>query len=97
MPTEALRRVPDLFHMAGSQVRLKILFLIEDGETQAGDLFASFDITNAAIIHHLVQMRLYGLVERRRAGKTSLYSLTPLGHAIVAGARELSAQLRAKG
>jgi len=59
--------------------RLRILLLLEREELSVAELQEILTMGQSTISTHLSQLRQAGLVEDRRTGKSSLYSLTPTG------------------
>lgn len=55
--------------------RLKIVELLTDGEKCACKLLEAFDITQPTLSHHMKILCECGLVETRKEGKWSHYSL----------------------
>ncbi|MBO4377168.1 MAG: winged helix-turn-helix transcriptional regulator [Lachnospiraceae bacterium] len=65
----------DLFKVFGDSTRLKILFVLFDGEFSVGDLATSLNMTQSAISHQLKVLKTNKLVKSRRDGKLMFYSL----------------------
>ena len=59
--------------------RLRILLLLRSEELSVAELQEILTMGQSTISTHLSQLRQAGLVEDRRTGKSSLYSLTPTG------------------
>lgn len=57
--------------------RRRILELLRDGETAAGDLCDEFAISRPAVSRHLRVLREAGLVSSRVDGQRRLYTLDP--------------------
>jgi DNA-binding transcriptional ArsR family regulator len=55
--------------------RLMIMCQLVDGEKSVSQLEAKLDIRQAAVSQQLARLRLEGLVESRRDGKTIYYSI----------------------
>jgi ArsR family transcriptional regulator, arsenate/arsenite/antimonite-responsive transcriptional repressor len=65
-----------LFKVLGDPIRLAILrILAEEGESFVGQFNDRLGITGPAISHHLRLLRACGLVEFRRKGPRSIYTL----------------------
>jgi DNA-binding transcriptional ArsR family regulator len=76
---EALRAVAD-------PTRRRILLLVRDGETPAGDIARRFPgISRPAVSQHLRVLTEAGLVDVRRDGNRRLYRLRPEGLAEASG------------
>lgn len=59
----------------GDSNRLKIVKMLSDGEKCGCKLLEAFDITQPTLSHHMKILCECGLVETRREGKWSHYSL----------------------
>lgn len=57
------------------ETRRKILELLTQGETAAGDLASKFDISKPAISNHLKILKEADLVNERKVRQNRLYSL----------------------
>ena len=76
IPNETeLYDLADLFKVFGDSTRLKILFVLFDGEFSVGDLATSLSMTQSAISHQLKVLKTNKLVKSRRDGKLMFYSL----------------------
>ena len=63
--------------LAGNQVRLKILYLLEEeNELCPCDLAEILEMSNPAISQHLKKMKEGNIVKIRKVGQTIYYSLT---------------------
>jgi ubiquinone/menaquinone biosynthesis C-methylase UbiE/biotin operon repressor len=60
---------------AADPTRLRILLLLEEEELSVAELQETLTLGQSTISSHLAQLRQAGLVEDRRAGKSSLYRL----------------------
>ena len=69
-------RAADLLKALGHEGRLMILCQLATGEKSVGDLERLLSARQAAVSQQLSRLRLEGLVEPRRDGKTIYYSLT---------------------
>ncbi len=70
-----LSSLSSFFKMFGDTTRLRILFLLAEGELCVGDLAALMDMTTSAISHQLKLLKSGELVSFRREGKTLFYAL----------------------
>ena len=76
MPDETeLYDLADLFKVFGDSTRLRILFVLFEGEFPVGDLATSLNMTQSAISHQLKILKTNKLVNARRDGKQIYYSL----------------------
>ncbi|OJW10307.1 MAG: hypothetical protein BGO49_07100 [Planctomycetales bacterium 71-10] len=69
-----------LFRQASDTTRLQILATLSEGDRNVGELCSDLGgMSQPAVSHHLTLLRHGGLVEARRAGKFSFYSLREEG------------------
>jgi len=67
----------ELFSLANSSTRLKILLLLDQlKELCVCDLAEMLDVSLSAVSQHLAKLRAYGLVTSRREAQTIFYRLT---------------------
>lgn len=59
----------------GDSNRLKIVQMLSDGEKCACKLLEAFDITQPTLSHHMKSLCDCGIVEARKDGKWSYYSI----------------------
>lgn len=57
------------------KTRREILNLLKNGNMTAGDIAASFSMTQATVSHHLSVLKDAGLINDRREGKYIYYEL----------------------
>jgi ubiquinone/menaquinone biosynthesis C-methylase UbiE len=62
---------------AADPTRLRILLLLEEEELSVAELQEILTLGQSTISSHLAQLKQAGLVEDRKAGKSSLYRLVP--------------------
>ena len=65
----------DLFKVFGDSTRIKILYLLLEGELCVTDIAASLSMSQSSISHQLKILKQNRLVKFRREGKTIFYSL----------------------
>ena len=71
-------QLSNLLALAGNEVRLKILFLLEEeGELCPCDLSDILGMSIPAVSQHLRKMKDGNVIEARRSGQTIFYSLKP--------------------
>lgn len=72
----AFDRLSNVLSLAGNEVRLKILYLVDsEGELCPCDLSDILQMSIPAISQHLRKMKDGGLVEIRKVGQTIFYSI----------------------
>jgi DNA-binding transcriptional ArsR family regulator len=72
-----LEEAAELFAVAGSSTRLKILFLLDRlQELCVCDLAEMLDVSVSAVSQHLAKLRAYGLATTRREAQTIYYRLS---------------------
>ena len=74
-PEGELRSLSDFFKVFGDATRLKILFLLGEGERCVGEIAALMEMSPSAVSHQLKLLKGAKLVRFRREGKTLFYSL----------------------
>lgn len=75
-----LRELTDLFKSLADETRLKILALLAaNGEMNVTAIGEALGHSQPAVSHHLMQLRIVGLIDFRRDGKFNRYSLNPTG------------------
>ena len=68
----------NLLALAGNEVRLKILYLLEEeGELCPCDISDILGMSIPAVSQHLRKMKDGNIIEARRSGQTIFYSLVP--------------------
>lgn len=73
---DAFSRLSHLLALAGNEVRLKIMFLLEEEEELCPcDLADILEMSIPAVSQHLRKMKDGDLVKTRRKGQTIFYSL----------------------
>ncbi len=74
---EAISRIARVLNLAGNEVRLKILFLLDkESKMCPCDLSDILGMTVPAISQHLRKLKDAGLVETNKAGQTIFYSIS---------------------
>lgn len=73
---QSFDQLSSLLALAGNEVRLKIMFLLEEeNELCPCDLADILEMSIPAISQHLRKMKDGGVIEARRSGQTIFYSL----------------------
>ena len=65
----------EFFKVFADSTRIKILFVLRDGEQCVNDIAAGLEMSQSSISHQLRVLRSSKLVKFRRDGKTLYYSL----------------------
>ncbi len=65
----------ETFQALGDSSRIKIVWLLSQSETSVGNIAFQLSMSQPAVSHHLRTLRNLKLVNVRRAGRTSYYSL----------------------
>lgn len=84
-----VKRAAGLLRLASDPTRLTILLLLSGEEQHVGAIGATIGLPLSAVSHHLVLLRVGGIIEARRSGKQNIYSLTETGRTLVDTARGL--------
>jgi DNA-binding transcriptional ArsR family regulator len=73
---ESFSQLGQVLELAGNEIRLKILFLLEEeGKLCPCDLSDILDISVPAVSQHLRKMKDGNIIEAKREGQTIFYSL----------------------
>ena len=72
---EQLIEVAQLYKVFGEPTRIKILYILFDGEACVCDIAEVAQMTQSAISHQLRVLKSAKLVKYRREGKSIIYSL----------------------
>ena len=78
-----------LLSLLADKTRLRILWLLADGERTVGGMTAELRLPQPTVSHHLAWLRTMHLVSPRRAGKNVFYALGRAARAESAGALSL--------
>jgi ArsR family transcriptional regulator, zinc-responsive transcriptional repressor len=78
--TKTIQRTANLLKQVSDSTRLQVVSLLSEGERHVGGLCDLFNLSPAMMSHHLVLLRHSGIVDRRRQGKKTFYSLTDTGY-----------------
>jgi len=74
--TEKLGRVAEIFEGLAYPVRLRILELLESGESYSvGEIIKVVKIEPSLLSHHLRKMKNIGIIESKRQGRNIYYRL----------------------
>lgn len=65
----------DLFKVFGDSTRIRILYLLLDGELNVTDIAEKLTMNQSAVSHQLKTLKLSDLIKVRRDGKAMYYSL----------------------
>ena len=76
-PVTDLSRVARLFHALSDETRLCLLAMLRDGERCVCDLTGALDSGQSRLSFHLKTLKDAGLVQDRKEGRWSYYSLVP--------------------
>ena len=75
MSNDILSIQEEIFKVIGNKKRLEILLLLEGGELNVGDMAEMLGLRQANLSQHLTLLRGQYLVEVRKKGRESYYSL----------------------
>ena len=74
-PDEQLFDLAELFKVFGDSTRIKILYILLEGEMCVAHISEMLSVTQSAVSHQLRLLKASRLVKFRREGKTVYYSL----------------------
>ena len=72
---EDLYDLAELYKVFGDSTRVRILYLLLEGEMQVGRIAGALGLSPSAISHQLRVLKAADLVRARREGKASVYAL----------------------
>ncbi|MCQ2412756.1 MAG: metalloregulator ArsR/SmtB family transcription factor [Sphaerochaetaceae bacterium] len=75
LPEEEVTDIADFFKVFGDPTRLKILYLLDEGEANVNTISSSLGISPSVASQHLKLLRVARLVRWRKDGKNVIYSL----------------------
>lgn len=75
LPEEEVSDIADFFKVFGDPTRLKILFVLAEGEANVNAISASVGISQSVTSQHLKLLRVSRLVSWRKEGKNVIYKL----------------------
>jgi DNA-binding transcriptional ArsR family regulator len=73
LPPEVLQQAAAKFGLLASTVRLHIVWLLAQGESDVGTLAERTGGTLQTVSQHLAKLKLAGLVQSRREGRRQVY------------------------
>jgi ArsR family transcriptional regulator len=65
----------ELFKLFGDSTRIKILYVLSQGERNVTDICAALEMNQSAVSHQLKLLKTARLVSARRSGKQMIYRL----------------------
>ncbi|EEX48955.1 MULTISPECIES: ArsR/SmtB family transcription factor [Jonquetella] len=74
-PEKRLDDLADLYRMFADTTRVRLLYLLSQGELSVNELAHRLSMSQSAVSHQLRQLRIAKLVRTRREGRTIYYSL----------------------
>ena len=75
MTFEKVDEMAAFYKVIGDKTRVKILYVLVDGELCVSDIAQKLEMTHSAISHQLSKLKEYRLLKSRREGKEMYYSL----------------------
>src|SRR5271156_5805075 len=78
--TKTFERAAYLLKQVSDPTRLQVITMLSEREHHVGALCDQFSLSQPAVSHHLALLRHGGIVERRRQGQKSFYTLTDTGY-----------------
>ncbi len=72
---ENLYELAELFKIFGDSTRIRILYLLFEGESNVTDIAEGLNMTQSAISHQLNILKKSKLIKSRREGKQVIYQL----------------------
>ena len=75
LPEEEVADIADFFKVFGDPTRLKILYLLDNGQANVNTISNSLGISPSVASQHLKLLRVARLVRWKKDGKSVIYSL----------------------
>lgn len=75
MTFEKVDEMAAFYKVIGDRTRVKILYVLVDGELCVSEIAEKLEMTHSAISHQLSKLKEYRLLKSRREGKEMYYSL----------------------
>lgn len=75
MTFEKVDEMAAFYKVIGDKTRVKILYVLVDGELCVSEIAEKLEMTHSAISHQLSKLKEYRLLKSRREGKEMYYSL----------------------
>lgn len=72
---EKIYDLADLFKVFGDSTRIRILYLLLDGDKNVSEIAEGLSMNQSAVSHQLKTLRQSDLVRVKRDGKAMVYSL----------------------
>lgn len=72
---EKIYDLADLFKVFGDSTRIRILYLLLDGDKNVSEISEGLSMNQSAVSHQLKTLRQSDLVRVKRDGKAMVYSL----------------------
>ena len=79
-----LARQAQLCKALGDEVRLKVLYLVQDQEVCVCKLIPLLNLPQGTLSHHLGVLQQAGLLSARKQGRMNFYRATPLARKLLA-------------
>ncbi|MGI5826086.1 MAG: ArsR/SmtB family transcription factor [Patescibacteria group bacterium] len=77
-----IKHLSSFLKLVGEESRLKILYVLKDGETCVCKIVEALPLSQSLVSHHLKNLKDAGLVQDRKQGLWVHYSLTNKGKSI---------------
>jgi DNA-binding transcriptional ArsR family regulator len=74
-----VQRAAVLLKQVSDPTRLQVILMLAEGERHVGGLCVELNMSQPAVSHHLALLRHGRIIEPRRQGKNSFYTLTETG------------------
>lgn len=75
MISQIYQQAAETFALLGQSRRLEIISLLRDHELSVGQIYSMLDLPQANISQHLMYLRKFQVIQKRRQGKQIFYSL----------------------
>jgi DNA-binding transcriptional ArsR family regulator len=87
---QQIRQAAVLLKQVSDPTRLRVISMLSDNEMYVGEVCRELDLGQAAVSHHLALLRHGGVVDARRRGQRTFYSLTEKGDLLASVVKEVT-------
>jgi DNA-binding transcriptional ArsR family regulator len=84
-----IQRAAILLKQVSDPTRIQVVTLLSERERHVGGLCEKLTQSQPAVSHHLALLRHGGIIDRRRQGQNSFYSLTETGYRLSTIVKEM--------
>jgi DNA-binding transcriptional ArsR family regulator len=87
---QKVRQAAILLKQVSDPTRLQVISMLSQGEMFVGEVCRALDQGQPAVSHHLALLRNGGIIEPRRQGQNTFYTLTEKGDLLASVVKEIN-------